>query len=261
MIKKDPYWFMLRILIIILGISWSSQVFSKDCVILLHGLARSDSSFLIMQRTLKMQGYYVVNLGYPSREKLIKELVRDTIPDAIRACGKRRINFVTHSLGGIMVRTYLAFNELQNLDHVVMLAPPNKGSEIVDVTRKLFGFNWVNGPAGQELSTDKDSTPNILPPVSFSLGVVAGSMSFNPVYSNVINGPDDGKVSVSSTQVAGMSDHIVLPVTHTFMMNNPLVISQVKNYLKHGRFDKTLTFGNASWSLLSKVFRSYVAIR
>ena len=115
---------MLRILIIILGISWSSQVFSKDCVILLHGLARSDSSFLIMQRTLKMQGYYVVNLGYPSREKLIKELVRDTIPDAIRACGKRRINFVTHSLGGIMVRTYLAFNELQNLDHVVMLAPP-----------------------------------------------------------------------------------------------------------------------------------------
>lgn len=248
---------MLRILVIILGISWSSQAFSGDCVILLHGLARTDSSFLIMQRSLKLQGYHVVNPSYPSRVKSIEELVSDTIPQAIKDCGDRRTHFVTHSLGGIMVRTYLAFNKFKKLGHVVMLGPPNKGSEIIDVTREIFGFDWVSGPAGRELSTDSVSMPNKLPPVYFSLGVVAGSASINPIYSNVIDGPDDGKVSVSSTRVVGMRDHLTLPVTHTFMMNNPLVIAQVKNYLKFGSFDHSLTFANASWLALSKVFGSY----
>jgi hypothetical protein len=152
-----------------------------------------------------------------------------------------------------MVRAYLASNKLKNLGHVVMLGPPNQGSEIVDVTREFLGFNWINGPAGRELSTDRVGMPSQLPPVSFSLGVVAGSLSFNPIYSNVINGPDDGKVSVLSTRVQGMRDHLTLPVTHTFMMNNPLVIAQVKNYLKLGRFDHSLTIANASWLALSKV--------
>jgi hypothetical protein len=152
-----------------------------------------------------------------------------------------------------MVRAYLASNKLKNLGHVVMLGPPNQGSEIVDATREFLGFNWINGPAGRELSTDRVGMPSQLPPVSFSLGVVAGSLSFNPIYSNVINGPDDGKVSVLSTRVQGMRDHLTLPVTHTFMMNNPLVIAQVKNYLKLGRFDHSLTITNASWLALSKV--------
>ena len=248
---------MLRALLIIWAISCSSQAFSKDCVILLHGLARTESSFLIMKRSLKAQSYHVVNPSYPSRFKSIEELARDTIPQAIHSCGDRRVHFVTHSLGGIMVRAYLASNKLKNLGHVVMLGPPNKGSEIVDATREFLGFNWINGPAGRELSTDRVGMPNQLPPVSFSVGVVAGSLSFNPIYSNVINGPDDGKVSVFSTRVEGMRDHLTLPVTHTFMMNNPLVIAQVKNYLELGRFDHSLTFANASWLALSKVLGRY----
>jgi hypothetical protein len=206
-----------------------------------------------MKQSLKAQSYHVVNSSYPSRFKSIEELTRDTIPEATHSCGNRRVHFVTHSLGGIMVRAFLASNKLKNLGHVVMLGPPNQGSEIVDATREFLGFNWINGPAGRELSTDRVGMPSQLPPVSFSLGVVAGSLSFNPIYSNVINGPDDGKVSVLSTRVQGMRDHLTLPVTHTFMMNNPLVIAQVKNYLKLGRFDHSLTIANASWLALSKV--------
>ena len=138
-----------------------------------------------------------------------------------------------------------------------MLGPPNQGSQVVDVTRKLMGFDFFNGPAGHQLSTDQDSVPNQLPPVDFSLGVIAGKNSLNPIFSTMINGPDDGKVSVASTRVSGMNEHLVLPVSHAFMMNNPLVIVQVISYLQTGHFNKSLGFGDATGSIIGKAIRGW----
>ena len=138
----------------------------------------------------------MVNPEFSTRGKPIEALVSETLPEAVAGCSARRLHFVTHSLCGIMVRAYLAWAKPENLGHVVMLGPPNKGSEVVDAMQALAAFDWVNGPAGRQLGTDASSFPNRLPRVNFSLGIIAGTVSFNPVYSNFIDGPDDGKVSV-----------------------------------------------------------------
>jgi len=213
---------------------------APEAVILLHGLCRTSHSMTRMERALIAAGYSVQNVSYPSRTASIQQLADDAIGKAITECqrdGATRIHFVTHSLAGIMVRSYFARHSLPSLGRVVMLAPPNQGSEVVDKIGWTFAFKWLNGPAGNELGTGTNSVPNQLGPVTYPVGVIAGDRSINWINSLLIPGPDDGKVSVERTKLAGMSDHLVIHTAHPFIMKNREVILQTIQFLRTGAFD------------------------
>ena len=212
----------------------------QPCVILLHGLARSSKSMKKMDKALTESGYLVRNTAYPSTEKPVDELASEVIPPAVESCneeGDRPIHFVTHSMGGILIRYFLESNELRNLGRVVMLSPPNQGSEVVDKLAEVPGFVAINGPAGMQLGTDEDDLPSQLGPATFDVGIITGSRSINLFLSAMIPGKDDGKVSVERAKLEGMSDFLVVPYTHPYIMKRKLVIGQVLFFLEHGRFD------------------------
>lgn len=212
----------------------------QQTVILLHGLGRTRLSMQRMEQALRQQGYQVINNDYPSRKLPIDALAVETIESSLQHCQSQasgQIHFVTHSLGGILVRQYTQLAQIPGLGRVVMLGPPNQGSEVVDMLRQLPGMGWWHGPAFLQLGTSDDDLPRQLDAVNFELGVIAGKRSMNLILSRLLPGQNDGKVSVDSTKVEGMNDFITLPCTHTFMMQNPQVIHQTLQFLYRGQFD------------------------
>ena len=209
-------------------------------MILLHGLGRTSRSMRKLEHRLTNHGYRVVNLDYPSTKFPIEFIADEFLHKALmrsRIGSDSKIHFVTHSMGGIVVRYYLKHHELANLGRVVMLSPPNQGSELVDYFNKSSFFKKRNGPAGLQLGTDKDCLPLKLGPVDFELGVITGRHSLNPISSTILPGPDDGMVTVKRSKVKGMTDFLVVPVSHSFIMKNKKVIRQVIHFLQHGVFN------------------------
>jgi len=218
----------------------SSFAEKGDYVVLLHGIARSSASMEKIKDHLIKRGYKVLNVDYPSTDYGLEELVEKIHREvsSFNQSSNRRLHFVTFSMGGLVARVLIKKHRPGNLGRIVMLGPPNQGSEMADFLKDNVLFQKFYGPASQELGTNQESIRALLDDVDFQLGVIAGDRSIDPIGSFLIPGPDDGKVSVERTKLKGMKDHIIIHATHTFMMKNEEVISQMLHFLKTGRFKR-----------------------
>lgn len=208
-------------------------------VILLHGVAKTKHCMHKLGKYLQTQGYFVINQSYPSFSDSIPVIAEQTIGALLKQCpAGQPIHFVTHSMGGILVRSYLAKHNVENLGRVVMLGPPNQGSALVDILGKLVTNKQLCKQAIMQLGTQRHDLPQQIGSANFELGIIAGKRTLNPILSLFLAGRNDGKVSVENTKLSGMKAHLTLPVTHPFMMRNNRVIKQVQHFLEHGRFEQ-----------------------
>ena len=213
---------------------------NKDVVVLLHGIMRHKVDMLRLAGQLHKNSYSTLNIFYPSHSKSLEQLstlVHHKISTSKKCAEAPNIHFVTHSMGGLIARYYIDTYSPKNLGKVVMLSPPNSGSECADfldnqrLTTKLFKTIW--GPAGQQLRTHHIHDHK---PITYPLGIIAGNKSSNPLAFVALKGEHDGMVPVERTKIEGMTDHIILPVTHTFMMFNKQVAKQTLHFLEKNKF-------------------------
>ncbi|KEZ21355.1 hypothetical protein CP98_00032 [Sphingobium yanoikuyae] len=215
----------------------------SQSVILLHGFGGHQVQTAILARRLRGEGYDVANIGYPSWRwplaRVIDHLHARII--ASPAYHATTVHCVGHSMGGLMLRAWLARHRPDHLGRVVMLGTPNGGSEIADLLYRLHLHPLILNQAGALLRTRRDAiTLTALGEVDYSLGIIAGDRPMNGLLpSRIFRAPNDGKVSVAATHCPGESDHVTLPVAHTAMIYSRPVAEQVVHFLRHGHFART----------------------
>lgn len=216
-----------------------NEALFNESVILLHGLGRTRFSMRRIQRNLESTGFSTHNCGYPSTRLSIEQLADRFVATAVDELKRRnaaRIHVVTHSLGGILMRSYLHNHALPEGSRIVMLSPPNQGSEVVDFLQEFRCFGWLLGPSALQLGTGSESFPNRLGRIACQTGIIAGSVSSDPWFSWLFPGAHDGKVSVQRARLEGMTDFLVVPCGHTRIMQSPIILVQIQNFLRYGHF-------------------------
>ncbi len=216
---------------------------ASQTVVLLHGIGRTPRSLDRMEKRLKAASFRTVNLAYPWRSMDVPGLAA-FVADALEAkglCGGgNRLDFVTHSMGGVVAAYMLGKLRARfaagRIGRVVMLGPPLQGSEVADALASLAPYRWLYGPAGQDLTTTSGVLEGITP--DYPLGIIAGTRGWPYPTGLLIRGAHDGRVSVERTCWPGMSDHLVLPVMHSLMPNDREVQKQVLWFLETGGFKR-----------------------
>lgn len=206
-------------------------------VLLIHGMGRSRSAFAKMQKSLQAHGMHVGSLSYPSTRQSIEAHAAQVAEVLDHLEGYGQVSFVTHSLGGIVVRRLLAdggaWRERIQAERLVMLAPPNQGAAFADQLQETTAFRWIFGDTGQGLTTEA-MAQLAQPDIPFL--VIAGARGdedgngWNPM----LDGDDDWVVRVSETHLPEEAGHIVVPVLHTFLMNDEHVIGSAATFLANG---------------------------
>jgi len=211
---------------------------SDETVVLLHGILNPALIMAPIARRLRREGYQVINWGYPARSRMIEEHAAGLDALVRRIDGDGPIHFVGFSLGGIISRYYLTHYDSPRAGRLVMIGSPNLGTEKVDVFYPRGWFRWLYGTksmAQLRASNRRFFEEMGVPRVEF--GVIAGGRGDDVGFDRLLDGDNDGAVSVRSAKLDGAADFILLPHTHTVLALAPATVRQVATFLRHGRFD------------------------
>ncbi|MCG8671408.1 MAG: hypothetical protein MI867_18535 [Pseudomonadales bacterium] len=209
---------------------------SQETVILLHGLGRSDMAMWLLEHRLENAGYKVFSIDYDSIQQTPNQVLGSVFSDIEKCCkeAEATIHFVGHSLGGLIIRAYLGQHDVKNLGKVVLIGSPSNGTPVVDKYRDSWWMQFA-GEMTLALGTDDNGFAKSLPKPDYSLGVIAGTVERSS-NDEIIPGADDGLVPVESTKIEGMSDFILLPISHSAMRYDADVAAQTITYLRNGSF-------------------------
>jgi pimeloyl-ACP methyl ester carboxylesterase len=210
---------------------------SGKAAIEIHGITKSSKTYYAMRPALEKAGYMVVPFDYPSTRIDISQAARYLNRVIQSLNGIDRIDFVVHSMGGLVVRSWFRDHDDLRIKRMVMLGTPNRGAELADMLKKNAAFRLIMGPAGQQLVTGDSGTIAQLPVPPCEFGIIAGgrgSEGYNPL----VAGDNDLIVSVESTRLVGAADFLMVHAMHTFMLSNPEAIEATVRFLESGHFRK-----------------------
>lgn len=210
---------------------------ARHIVLLIHGLGRSADAFNQMQEALRQAGYDAASVNYPSTRQSITahaanlEHLIDALEDV------DTISFVTHSMGGLVIRDMLsrdsAWKSRLQVHRIVMIAPPNQGSHLAERLRRVPGYQFLTGESGRELSS---GVASMLPTPDAEFGIIAGGRGNDVGFNPLLPGDDDGFVTVAETWLDGVRDHMIVNTTHGLLDDHPITIDSTISFLRNGCF-------------------------
>ncbi len=207
-------------------------------VVLLHGMGRTRHMFPALEAALTAEGYEVAALAYPSTRQDLAAHAADL--DALLSGleGVERVSFVTHSLGGIVLRRYLADRDAAApggqpaLHRAVLVAAPNHGAALARMLEEVPAYRLLAGPAGGEITPAMlESLP--VPAIPFAL--VAGVSGDGEGYNPLLPGEDDLVVGLEEALLPGAARVLEVREIHTFIADNPATIALVRDFLGGSR--------------------------
>jgi pimeloyl-ACP methyl ester carboxylesterase len=206
-------------------------------VVTVHGLWMRAAAMAALRRRLEPHGFQVRDFNYPS---ITDSLTANAAALArfIHGVPGDTVHLVGHSLGGVLICAMLESAIPARIGRVVCLGSPLKGSRT--------GARLARWPGGQRLIgrclADVQARGGF---AAWRAGVEVGSIAGRiPLGFGRLLGsfsePNDGTVAVSETDIAGLTDHLVLPVSHVALLWSAVVAEQTEHFLLHGRFRHTV---------------------
>ena len=201
-------------------------------VLLVHGMGRTPLSLHRLARHLRRSGYDAHVAGYVASVERFGRIVQ-RIRDRIAALGAdgQRYAVVGHSLGGLLLRAALAELSAGALpSHLIMMGTPHQPPRLAVRCQAWWPYRLINGECGQMLA--QPTFFEQLPPLVVPYTIIAGSRGWVGRGSPFMSEPNDGLVAVGETRACRNDVPIVLPVRHTFMMNDSGVRAVIRRVLE-----------------------------